>query len=45
MFQGVGRAHPKGPEAVVRGGSKMLGTASKFFGWALAEWRAESRHN
>lgn len=31
MFQGVGRAHPKEP--AVKGGSKILETAQRLFGW------------
>lgn len=31
MFQGVGRAYPKG--LVVNGGSKMLESTNKVFGW------------
>lgn len=35
----------KGASGGGEGRKKMLETAGKFFGWALDEWRAESRHN
>lgn len=43
MFQGVGRAHPKGP--VVKRGSKRLEVVSELLAEGQAERRSESRQS